>query len=350
MTEPTGDSRPGLLLDWPPATAADTAAIETRLAGLLRTDHDVVVLQGEAILALEAAARGLARPGTRALNVVTGPYGKHFGDWLRGSGTEVSDLVTSFDTVVTADAVAAELTRQPTELVAIVHAEAATGGLNPLNEVAAVVRDAGALLVVDAVASVGADPVAPDAWNADIVVIGPQKALAGPAGLSAATVSERAWRAMEDNPAAPRGSYLSLLDLKHRWLDPGRRVLPGYAASLETPALTQALDRVTAEGLDAVIARHRAAAAASRAGLRELGLEPWIGDDRAAAGVATTYAAPGGQRAAEFAARLRQAGGRLTTAAPGPLGERVLRINHTGRNASEALVRAELDCLRKVLA
>jgi aspartate aminotransferase-like enzyme len=337
------------LLDWPPATAADIAAIETRLARLLRTAHDVIVLQGEAILGLEAAARGLARPGTRALNVVTGPYGKHFGDWLRAGGTEVSDLVTEFDTVAGADAVAAALAREPADLVAIVHAEAATGGLNPLDAIAAVVRDAGALLVIDAVASVGADPVTPDAWDADIVVLGPQKALAGPAGLSAATVSQRAWAAMEDNPAAPRGSYLSLLDLKHRWLDPGRRALPGYAASLETAALTQALERVAAEGLDAVIARHQAAAAASRAGLRELGLRPWIAQEAAAASVATTYAAPDGFTAPQFAARLREAGATLTTAAPGPLAELALRINHTGRNADEGLVQAELNCLREVL-
>ena len=330
------------LLDRPPATAADIAAIEALLAELLHTRQDVILLQGEAILALEAAARGLGQPGTRALNIVTGPYGKLFGDWLRAGGAEVRDLVTPFDTVATPAAVAGELARLPVSLVSVVHAEAATGGLNPLAEIASVVRAAGALLVVDAVASVGADPVTPDAWGADVVVIGPQKALAGPAGLSAATVSERAWQAMEHNPFAPRTSYLSLLDIRHGWLDTGRRTLPGYVASLECLALSRALERVAAEGLDAVIARHAAAAAASRAGLRSLGLRPWIDADDAAAAVATTFAAPAGHTAAEFAARLRSAGASITTAAPGPLSDRALRINHTGRAAEESLVRAEL--------
>jgi aspartate aminotransferase-like enzyme len=330
------------LLDRPPATAADIAAIESRLAELLGTRQDVILLQGEAILGLEAAARGLGRPGLRALNIVTGPYGKLFGDWLRASGTEVSDLVFDFDTVADPAVVAAALARRPTGLVSVVHAEAATGGISPLDEIAAIVRDTGALLVVDAVASAGADPVTPHAWDADVVVIGPQKALAGPAGLSLATVSARAWQALDDNPAAPRTSYLSLLDIKHGWLDNGRQSLPGYTATLECLALGQALKRVAAEGLDAVIARHRAAAAASRAGLRALGLPPWIGDDRAAAGVVTTFAAPAGLSAAEFAARVRQAGGTLTAPAPGPLAERVLRINHTGRNADAARVQAEL--------
>jgi aspartate aminotransferase-like enzyme len=155
---------------------------------------------------------------------------------------------------------------------------------------------------------------------------------------------------MEHNPSAPRTSYLSLLDIKHNWLDTGRRALPGYVASLECLALGRALERVAAEGLGAVIARHAAAAAASRSGLRALGLRPWIDADEAAAAVATTFAAPAGHTAAEFAARLRSAGAVITTTAPGPLADCALRINHTGRNAEESLIRAELAHLAAALS
>jgi aspartate aminotransferase-like enzyme len=319
------------------------------LAGLLDTGQDVVLMQGEAILALEAAARGLSQPGVRALSIVTGPYGTVFGDWLRAGGAGVHELTTPFDAVVTPAAVAAELQRRPAGLVSLVHAEAATGGRNPIDEIAPIVRASGALLVVDAVASIGADPITPDVWDADLVVIGPQKALAGPAGVSAAIVSERAWHAMEHNPAAPRSSYLSLLDTKHSWLDTGRRALPGYVASLECFALRQALERIMAEGLDAVIARHHAAATASRTGLRALGLRPWIDADDAAAGVATTFAPPHGTTVPAFAARLRSAGAVITAAAPGPLAARALRINHTGRSAGGSLVSAELASIAAAL-
>jgi aspartate aminotransferase-like enzyme len=339
------------LLDRPAATAQDVAAIESLLAGLLDTEQDVVLIQGEAIVALEAAALGLGRPGARALNIVTGPYGAIFGDWLRVGGTEVRQITTPFDSVVSPDAVARALADAPVDVVSVVHAEAATGGLNPLDEIAPIVRASGALLVVDAVASIGADPVTPDAWGADLVLIGPQKALAGPAGVSAAIVSARAWRALEDNPAAPRASYLSLLDIKHGWIDAGRRALLGYAASLETAALRQALDRVAAEGLSAVVARHAAAAAASRAGLRALGLRPWIAADADAdaAAVATTFAAPARCTVDEFADRARSHGAAITTPAPGPLAAQALRINHTGRSATPELVHAELAGLAKAL-
>lgn len=87
------------------------------------------------------------------------------------------------------------------------------------------VRSHGALFMLDAVASVGAEPLLPDAWGVDLCVIGAQKAMGGPAGVSAVSVSERAWERIAANPEAPRRSYLSLLDWKERWIDGGRKAL-----------------------------------------------------------------------------------------------------------------------------
>ena len=333
------------LLDRPVVGAADIGAAEDGLAALLGYAGDVVLVQAEAIVALEATARSLGRPGLAALNVTTGPYGALFGRWLAASGTEVTDLAVPFSRTVTAADVRQVLGSAHFDLVAVVHAEAATGGANPMAEIAALVADHGALLVVDAVASVGAHPVDPTGWSADVVAVGPQKALAGPAGVSALTISSRAWDAMRRNPAAPRESILSLLDLKDGWLAGGRTAVPGTPSSLETAALNQALARVQQEGLDAVITRHRAAAAATRAGLRALGLAPWIADDGAAAGVVTTLAA--------FDSRLlpaaRAAGARLLTAAPGSLATTTLRVNHTGRAAQLPVVLHEIRSLATAL-
>ena len=65
-----------------------------------------------------------------------------------------------------------------------------------------------------------------DDWHVDLAVAGPQKCLAGPPGMSLISVSDRAWEAMESNPSAPRGSFLSLLDWKHKWIDGGRVAFP----------------------------------------------------------------------------------------------------------------------------
>uniref|UniRef100_UPI00053B231F aminotransferase class V-fold PLP-dependent enzyme n=1 Tax=Kitasatospora sp. MBT63 TaxID=1444768 RepID=UPI00053B231F len=258
-------------LDLPPLSAARFAAIEDRVAALLHTSADVIITQGEALLPLEAAIRGAAHPGSTALNIVTGPYGQTFGGWLRDCGAEVADLAVPYDTAVSAGQVAEALRDRPeTDFVSLVHAEAATGNTNPVAEIAAVVRAHGALLMLDAVASVAAEPVLTDEWGVDLCVIGGQKAMGGPAGVSAVAVGPRAWQRITANPAAPRRSYLSLLDWKERWTDAGRTALPHAPAQLEMLALEACLDRIDAEGLPATLARHRAAAAATRAGARAL--------------------------------------------------------------------------------
>ena len=337
------------LLDVPIVGAVDVAVAESAVADLLHTASDVLTIQAEAVVALEASAKSLGRPGLRALNISTGPYGALFGRWLSASGAEVVDLAVPFSRTVTIEDVENALEAGHFDLVAAVHAEAATGGANPIEEIAAMVAASGALLVVDAVASVGAHRVRPDSWPADVVVIGAQKALAGPAGVSALSVSPRAWEAMQRNPSAPRESILSLLDLRDGWLSAGRTTLLGTPSSLETAALGQALARVADEGLEQVIGRHQSAAAATRAGARALGLQPWIADDRAAAGVATTLAVPAGWSPPALVAAARAAGAQLITAAPGSLAGTTLRVNHTGRAAELRFVRDEIAALSVAL-
>ncbi|BAJ31379.1 MULTISPECIES: aminotransferase class V-fold PLP-dependent enzyme [Kitasatospora] len=342
-----------MLLDLPPMTAARFAAIEDGVAALLRTRNDVIVTQGEALLPLEAAIKGAAHPGSTALNVVTGPYGQTFGGWLRDAGAKVVDLAVPYDTAVGAERVAAALNEHPEiDFVSLVHAEAATGNTNPIAEIAEVVRQHGALLMLDAVASVAAEPLLTDAWGVDLCVIGGQKAMGGPAGVSAVSVSERAWRRIAANPAAPRRSYLSLLDWKERWTDAGRTQLPHAPAQLEMLALEECLAAIDAETLDAVIARHRAAAAATRAGALALPtLAPYVLRAEDAAPVATTLRTPEGVDAAELAAELRRHAPHLPVQpGGGPLAATMLRLNHYGPAATAETVIATLELLAQATA
>ncbi|MEV0275117.1 aminotransferase class V-fold PLP-dependent enzyme [Streptomyces sp. NPDC050610] len=340
------------LLDLPPITAAHFARIEDKIASLLRTRADVVVMQGEALLPLEACIRSAVRPGSTALNVVTGPYGETFGGWLRSCGAEVVTVTAPFSGAVSPRQVADALRERPEiDFVSLVHAEAATGNTNPVAEIGAVVREHGALLMLDAVASVAAEPLLTDEWGVDLCVIGGQKAMAGPAGVSAVSVSDRAWARIADNPQAPRRSYLSLLDWKERWIDGGRAALPHAPAQLEMLALEQAADRVEAAGLDAVIARHRGAAAATRAGVRTLGaLTPYVTRDGDAAPVATTLRAPEGMDARELVAAALAADAAVPVqAAAGELAKEMIRVNHYGLAADRSVVLASLAALAEGL-
>ncbi|GHJ38440.1 alanine--glyoxylate aminotransferase family protein [Streptomyces sp. TS71-3] len=341
-------------LDLAPYTPAQFAAVERRLARLLSTEHDVVIMQGEALLPLEGCIRGAAGPGTTALNVITGPYGQTFGGWLRDCGATVVDLAVPYHTAVAPEQVAQALAAHPEiDFVSLVHAEAATGNTNPVAEIGEVVRAHGALMMLDAVASVAAEPLLPDAWGVDLCVVGPQKAMGGPAGVSAAVVSERAWQRLAANPRAPRRSYLSLLDWKERWIDGGRAALLHAPAQLEMLALEACVDRIEQDGLETVMGRHAAAAAATRAGAVALGggLEPFVPDVRAAAPVATTLRVPADADAASLVARALAADPALPLAAGGgALAGEMIRINHYGPEAARGAVLAGLTALGEALA
>ncbi|OLZ65967.1 aspartate aminotransferase [Streptomyces sp. IMTB 2501] len=340
-------------LDLPPLSAERFAAIEDGVARLLDTRQDVLITQGEALLPLEGAIRAAAGPDTVALNVITGPYGQTFGNWLRACGATVHDISVPFHTAVTATQVREAFAEHPEiDFVSLVHAEAATGNTNPVAEIGAVVREHGALFYLDAVASVGAEPVLPDAWGVDLCVIGAQKAMGGPAGVSAISVSERAWARMAANPHAPRRSYLSLLDWKERWIDAGRVVLPHAPAQLEMLALQACLERIESVGLDAVMDRHRRAALATRAGAVSLGggLEPYVYEASDAAPVATTLRVPPGVVASELVARALSSDPSLPLAAGGgALAKEMIRVNHYGADASPETVRRCLAAIGEAL-
>jgi aspartate aminotransferase-like enzyme len=333
----------------PTVDAEGYSAIEERFAQLLGAPN-LFLLQGEAMIALEAVARSIGRSGSLALNIVTGPYGEGFGRWLAQQGVLVTSLAVPFNRAVSLDEVRDALAKsQRYDLVCVVHAEAATGVVNQLEDIAELSRDAGALSVVDAVASVGAEPLDIESWGLDVTVVSAQKALGGPAGVTGVAISDAGWSAMAANPTAPRDSVLSLLDWRDRWLENDRTVLPTIPNHLETLALDLVLSDVAIEGLDQVIARHAAARDACRRGVRALGLAPWVESDGEAAAVATTVAVPEGISSNQLVAAARRAvdGGftSIVNVAPGPLRTQALRVGHTGPRATIAEVREAVSSL-----
>ncbi|MFB9951698.1 pyridoxal-phosphate-dependent aminotransferase family protein [Rhizobium puerariae] len=318
------------LNDTPVFPARRYASIADRIGKVLHTRNDVLLIQAEAVVALEAVATSLARPGLRTLNIVTSPYGLWFGGWLRRGGAEVIDLAAEPAHPIALATVEATLRANPDiAVLSLVHAESASGILNPLKEIVALARARGIVTVVDAVASVGGHALDVDELGIDIAVIGPQKSLAGPAGLSALSVSPAAWELISQENG-PRDSILSLLDQK-TWLDGDRGALPGTTAPLEFFALEAALDRVEAEGLGALVARHERAARATRTGLTALGAEPWTQQQKASH-LVTTAVVP---RAADPKALLAAAAplGMELSSGVGPGAERLVRLNHTGLRA-----------------
>jgi aspartate aminotransferase-like enzyme len=329
------------LLNPPPFPAERYAPLADRLKALLATKNDLVFVQAEAILALEAAATSLARPGLSAVNIVTSPYGGFFSQWLARGGATVTEIRATNGQPIDAETVRAGLDAlDRIDLVVLVHAETSSGVVNPLAGIAALAKARGALLVVDAVASFGGHELDVDALGIDVCVTGPQKALGGPAGLSMVTVSPAAWAAME-RANAPSPSNLSLLDLRRNWLETGRLVVPGMPSALEFWALEAAVTALDAEGLAARIARHARARRASLAALRAAGLTPWVTDPDRASNLATAAPVPPAIDADRLIARAAELGVTLTPGF-GEVRGKLVRLDHTGARAAFVPVLANL--------
>lgn len=337
------------LLDPEPIGAAEYDRVGRDAQRLFATANDTIIFPGEAIVPLEGIARSLGGPGITALNIVTSPYGRYFGRWLAASGAAVVEIEAPEGEAVRVSAVANALDSNPEiSVVAFVHAEAIGGVVNDAAAISRLAHDHGALVALDAVASFGAHQVLIDEWGIDVVVVGPQKALAGPSGVSLVAVSDRAWEAFSTNSLAPRHSSLSLLDWKASWLDTERAMVPVILAPLEIRALDAALSRVRDEGLAAVEARHQASAAATRAGGRALGLEPFANDEDAAA-IATTFLVPSGRDAREVVKAVLVKGDVALSVGFGDLAPRVVRVDHTGQRAQLGVVLAALEALGTAL-
>ena len=296
-----------------------------RLKEVHRTSAEVLLFTCSGTGAFESAILNLCSPGDRVLAVSAGQFGERWASMARGYGCEVEELSYAWGQTPSV----VELTRKLAEiervsLVFLVHSETSTGVVCDLQPLAAAAKDAGALVVVDAVSSLGAVPLEMDEWGLDIVVSGSQKALMTPPGLATVAVSEAAWK------LAARST------LPRYYFDWQRtRAAQAKLDSVFTPAvslvvaLDVALGLLLEEGLDAACARHARLGRACRAGIKAMGLELFSPDEERSA-VVTAAFMPDGLGSTELTDALRDRHGITIAAGQGDLKERIFRIGHIG--------------------
>ena len=193
---------------------------ERKVGELFLTQNDVLLMQGEAVLGLEAAGRGLVHPGTPVLNLVSGVFGKGMGYWLKDFGAELHELEVPYNDSVDPADVERYLDEHPEiEVLTVVHSETPSGTLHDVAAIGPMAHSRGVLTIVDCVSSLGGIEFRTDDWQIDIAVAAAQKCLGGPPGITLMTVSDAAWERIRANPSAPRASFLSMLDWKEQWID-----------------------------------------------------------------------------------------------------------------------------------
>lgn len=300
-----------------------TAGLKT----IFRTRQDVLVFPAAGTGMLEAAVVNTLSPGDKVLAVSIGVFGDRFAEIAARFGADVEVMAFPWGRAAEPERVAERVAADKDhriKAILVTHNETSTGVVNDLAALAKARGDHPALLIVDAVSSLGAADLATDDWRLDVVVTGSQKALMTPPGLGFMAMSERAWTANAQSTMP-----------KFYWDAQAAKKAAAKGQNPYTPAvsllfgLEEALKMLAEEGLDNSIIRHKRLAEALRAGFKALGLKLLAEDAAASPGVTAVFP-PDGVEAKKIQKVMRERFGITLAGGQKQLENKIFRVGHLG--------------------
>lgn len=314
------------------------AALEPGLSRVFRTARPVYVSTSSATGMMEAAITNLTR--RRVLCLACGAFSQRFHAIARATGRPADLLEVEWGEPNLPDRLRDALAEKPGryDLVTIVHSESSTGVLNPVADLAAVVREFDDVLVaVDTVSSLAGAPVLTDAWGLDFVLTGSQKALAVPPGLALAVASDRAVERARSVEA--RGYYFDLVSFEKNLLE--RSQTPNTPAVSLLFALERQIARILDEGIETRWERHAAMARRTVEWVAETAVrtgQPYrvLAPEGYRSPCVTVIMLPEGRTGPEIVAAARTRGYTIASGY-GALKERSFRIGHMGDHTVDEL-------------
>lgn len=291
---------------------------------VFQTSNDVLLLTASGTGGLEAAVTNVVSPGDKVIVATIGYFGDRVRDICERWGLNVVRVDSEWGKPTDPEALGAALRQHPdARAVFITHNETSTGVENDLKAIAEVVKGHEALLVVDAISSLGAVNIETDNWGIDMVVTASQKALMAPPGLSLISVSGRAWHIM-DGAKSPRFYF----DLKKARSSAEKSETPYTPAVSFLYSLEESLGMILKEGLQPIFDRHTLMARMVRTGVKALGLGLLVEDEYGSRTV-TAVKVPEGIDGGKLRSILRGYGV-VASDGQGQLKGKIFRLAHMG--------------------
>ncbi|MDR4890404.1 alanine--glyoxylate aminotransferase family protein [Fredinandcohnia sp. QZ13] len=262
-----------------------------RVKAVFGTKQDILLLPSGGTAALEAAVVNTVSPGDEVVVITVGAFGDYFVSICEKYGLKVHKLAKSWGEACTKEDLVDFL--KPLSTVKAVFAtynETSTGILNPISELAEVVRNhSDALFIVDGVSCIGGAPAEMDEWGIDILVTGSQKAMMLPPGLALLAVSDRAWKVIEANPTT--AYYLNLLSYRE-WASKG--MTPNTPAISLIMGLSAVCDLIEEEGgFSKTVERHEVMKKMVRESMKALSIGLLTNDQYASPTITAIHAPEG---------------------------------------------------------
>ncbi len=306
-------------------------------------------VSGTGMAGMECLAANLIEPGDEVIVCVNGVFGTRMKDVMERCGAKVHGLEAAWGEVFTLEQIAAAFEQHPqSRLLGIVHAETSTGAHQPLEGLAEIVHPHGALLVVDAVTSLGGHDVRLDDWDIDACYSGTQKCLSCPPGLAPVSFGARALARMDARKTRAQSWYLDVSMLRKYYTGGGGgRVYHHTAPVNMTYALREALLIIMEEGLENRHSRHEQMHRRLRAGLEKMGLG-YV--PKRSLYTLNCIHIPAGADDGKVRSRLLEEYGIEIGAGLGPMAGKAWRIGLMGHAATERSVVTLLGAVRELLA
>ena len=246
--------------------------MQAMLRSVFRTENTMTMaMSATGSAGMESTVVNLIEPGDSMVVCVNGVFGGRMVDVAERAGAQVTKVERPWGEVFSPADLKEVLAKARPKVVGIVHAETSTGAWQPLEEISKLVHEAGALLLVDAVTSLGGVQVEVDKWQIDAIYSGSQKCLSCPPGLAPVSFSQRAMEVILGRKKKVQSWYLDVSMLAQYW--GSERVYHHTAPINMTYGLYEALRVLLEEGLEQSFARHLLNHRALKAGLTALGLK-----------------------------------------------------------------------------
>jgi alanine-glyoxylate transaminase/serine-glyoxylate transaminase/serine-pyruvate transaminase len=316
----------------------DWMEIYNETSALLRqffnTENDLFIVPGPASALMDMAIGSLVGSGEKVIIGTNGFFGDRLVDIANGYAADVIPFTAPLGQALDPALLRRLLAENPeVEVVALVHHETGTTVLNPLRELAAVVREAGKVIIVDAVSSLAGVEIRMDDWGIDICVTSPNKCLEAVPGVGFITVGPRAWEGVDRHAGQGHGWYQSLAT----WRKYVREWGTWHPSPVTLPvsnvlAVRASLRKIVHGGLEAHFAKYARASRIVRAGLENLGFEMFVPVEFAAPIVTAVKARPEFP-VAELSQWLAEQRGIAIGGALGALNGQIFRVGHLGKAA-----------------
>ncbi len=323
-------------------------AIKEQLRQVFNTHNALTMpMSGTGSAGMETLFVNLVEKGDSALILTNGVFGTRMQDVAARLGANVDVLDAPWGEPILADAVKVRLENGQYDIVALVHAETSTGVRSDPAAIGKMVRNHGALFLLDCVTSLGGIPVHLDDWHVDAAYSGTQKCLSCPPGLAPVSFSERALKKLQGRKTKVPNWYLDLSLIASYWEGTTRTYHHTAPINMEY-ALYAALKAVLDEGLPDVYMRHKHMHELLVQGLEALGLEMLV-EAEYRLPMLNAVKVPQGVDEAAIRSRLLKEYAIEIGAGLGPLAGKIWRIGLMGHTARKENVERVLETLRTLL-